>query len=574
MGAVAIALTALAVSALGSAAELFGNPRLPVPGASLFGGQLACDAYACAFRLFFAAVTAFVVVAAIPTREARFGPHGKGAAGGEFFALLLVVCLGMNLMAMGRTLLVVYMAIEIVSVVSFVLAGFRLGGREGRRSSEAALKYVVYGGVSSGVMLYGMSWLYGLAQSIALPEIAERVATLTREQGHMPNAVAIGVACVTAGFAYKIAAVPFHMWAPDVYEGAPTLVAAFLSVGPKAAGFAVLLRFFREGLGTQTVLPEAQAPWPILVGGIAVLTMTVGNLSALGQTNLKRLLAYSSIARTRGSMLLAFAVPGNEGVAAIAFYLVTYCAMNLGAFLVVLAVSEGTGAGERGTGFDERSVRSRETIEGIRGLGTRAPLMAGALAVFLFSLVGLPLLAGFVGKLYVLVALLRGGGDYRSWYAFLATCGVLNTVVSLFYYARVLRAMYLVLASLSLTGLAGTGGPVSVRRLHAVMTALLVAPTVFLGVYSGAALRFRDPDRDDDPMSDDVRANPRRATLAPLALREEARAAEAARASPRPGPHVPEQPPRSCLARGRPPDRPRRARHSHPRARPGTDTQR
>jgi NADH-quinone oxidoreductase subunit N len=469
VGAVVIALSALLVSALGSAAGLLGAARLPQPvPVLLFDGQLACDGYACAFRLFFAIVTAFVVIAAIPTREAQFGPHGRGAAGGEFFALLLVVCLGMNLMAMGRTLLVVYMAIEIVSVVSFVLAGFRLGGVAGRRSSEAALKYVVYGGVSSGVMLYGMSWLYGLSQSIALSDISERVATLTREQGHLPNAVAIGAACVMAGFAYKIAAAPFHMWAPDVYEGAPTLVAAFLSVGPKAAGFAVLIRFFREGFGSQAGLSEAQSPWPVLVGVIAAATMTIGNLSALGQTNLKRLLACSSIAHA-GTMLLAFSVPGSEGIAAIAFYLLVYCAMNLGAFMVVLAVSEAAGA---------------ETIDGVRGLGVRAPGMAAALAVFLFSLVGLPPFAGFVGKLYVFVALLRGGGDYRSWYFFLAVLGVVNTVVSLFYYARVLRALYLAPPP------PGEGGPVSVRRLHAVMTALLVAPTVFLGVWWGPLYDF------------------------------------------------------------------------------------
>ena len=332
----AIALSALAVSAMGSAAGLLGLARLPVP-ALLFDGHLACDGFACAFRLFFEVVTAFVVVAAIPTREASFGAPGERAAGGELFALLLVVCLGMNLMAMGRTLLILYLGIEIVSVASFVLAGFRSGPRE-RKSSVAALEYVVYGGVASGVMLYGMSWLYGMARSLDLPDIAERVLALTREQSHLPNALAVGVACVMAGFAYKIAAAPFHMWAPDVYEGSPTLVSAFLSVGPKAAGFAVLLRFFREALGATGMPLEAQAPWPILAGLLAVVTMTVANLTALGQTNLKRLLAYASIAHA-GTMLLAFSVFDDEGVAAIAFYLVAYCAMNLGAFLVVLAVS-------------------------------------------------------------------------------------------------------------------------------------------------------------------------------------------------------------------------------------------
>jgi NADH-quinone oxidoreductase subunit N len=483
VGVIAIALSALLVSALGSAAGLYGAARFPLPlPVFLFDDQLACDAYACAFRFFFAVVTAFVVIAAIPTREAQFGPRGasgSGAAGGEFFALLLVVCLGMNLMAMGRSLLMVYLAIEIVSVVSFVLAGFCLGAAAGRRSSEAALKYVVYGGVSSGVMLYGMSWLYGLTGSLSLSDLSARVIALTREQGHLPNAIAIAAACVMAGFAYKIAAAPFHMWAPDVYEGAPTLVAAFFSVGPKAAGFAVLLRFFREGFETQVGLPESQSPWPILIGGMAAVTMTVGNLGALGQTNLKRLLAYSGVAHA-GTMLLAFAVPGGEGVAALAFYLIVYSAMNLGAFMVVLGVSEAAGA---------------ETIDGLRGLGVRAPGMAAALAVFFFSLVGLPPFAGFVGKLYVFVALLRGGadssgvghggvGDYRSWYFFLALLGIVNTVVSLAYYARVLRALYLTPPP------PGEGGPLSVPRLHAAMTALLVVPTVVLGVWWGPLYDF------------------------------------------------------------------------------------
>jgi NADH-quinone oxidoreductase subunit N len=346
-----------------------------------------------------------------------------------------------------------------------VLAGFRRGDP---RSHEGALKYVVYGGVASGVMAYGMSWLFGLTRSLYLPEIAERALAATHEQGHLPNALAIAVACILAGFAYKIAAVPFHMWAPDVYEGAPTLVAAFLSVGPKAAGFAVLVRFFREAFAAQTPLSEAEAPWPILAGVLAVATMTVGNLSALGQTNVKRLLAYSSIAHV-GTMLLAFSLFSDEGVAAIAFYLVAYAATNLGAFLVVLAVGEAVGD---------------ESVDGLRGLSTRAPGMAAALAIFFLSLIGLPPFAGFVGKLYVFTALLDAPGEYRGWHTFLALAGAINTVLSLFYYARVLRAAYLTPAP------AVGGGPVSVRKLHAIMTASLVAPTVLLGVWWGPLYDF------------------------------------------------------------------------------------
>jgi NADH-quinone oxidoreductase subunit N len=459
-GNVAIALVALAVAAVGSAVELAPHPLYPLP-TSLFGGQLACDPFACAFRAFFAVVTAYTLIAAIPTREAKVDEHGRGAAGGEFIALVLTVALGMNLMAMARTLLMTYLAIELVSIGSFVLAGFRLNDR---RSSEAAMKYVVFGGVSSGVMLYGMSWIYGLTRSIVFGEVATRAVALTHEHAHVPHALMIAVACVTAGFAYKIAAAPFHMWAPDVYEGSPTLVAAFLSVGPKAAGFAVLVRFFREALVASSA--DAQSPWPILAGVLAVVTMTLGNLSAFGQTSLKRLLAYSSVAHA-GTMLLAFAVFDDEGVAAIGFYIVAYCVMNLGAFLVVLAVCEGA---------------DDDAIDRMRGLGVRSPGLAAAMAVFLFSLVGLPPFAGFVGKLYVFAALLRAPVDHRSWCWALALAGAVNTVFSLFYYARILRVMYLERPD--------SDDRVVVNRLHAGLAGLLVAPTVLLGLWWGPLYDF------------------------------------------------------------------------------------
>jgi NADH-quinone oxidoreductase subunit N len=467
-GAVVIALVSLAVAGAGAAKSLLG----PAASLVLFGGQLAFDPYGSMFRLIFAAITAMVLLAAIPTREAR-RPASEGGAGPELVMLLLVVCLGMNLMAIARSLLMIYLSIEIVSVISFVMAGYRLGTRvEERRSQEAALKYVVFGGVSSGVMVYGMSWIYGLTRSMSLPEIAERTAALTREQGHLPNAMAVGAACVLAGFAYKISAVPFHAWAPDVYEGAPTIVSAFLSIGPKAAGFAVLVRFFHDALAAQAAITATPGtPWPILGGLLAVATMTVGNLSALAQKNLKRLLAFSSIAHA-GYMLLAFSVFNDEGIAAIVFYIVTYCAMNLGAFLVVMAVAEKNGGDE--------------TIDGIRGLGTRAPAMAAAMAIFLFSLVGLPPFAGFVGKVYIFAALLRAGGAYQGWYLVLAAIGVVNTVVSLFYYARVLRAMYLEEAAANVVA----REEVTVNRWYGVVAAALVLPTIGLGLYWGPVYDF------------------------------------------------------------------------------------
>jgi NADH-quinone oxidoreductase subunit N len=307
-------------------------------------------------------------------------------------------------------------------------------------------------------MLYGMSWLFGLTQSLDLAEISRRVVALSEAEHRVPEAVFVAVICMLAGFGYKISAAPFHMWTPDVYEGAPTPVTAFLSVGPKAAGFAILVRFFADALAARGSMSGAiGTPWPIVGGLLAMATMTVGNLSALGQNNVKRMLAYSSIAHA-GYMLLGFCVFSDAGTAAILFYIATYCFMNLGAFLVVIAIAE------RSNGD--------ESVGAFVGLGTRAPVLAASMAIFLFSLTGLPPFAGFVGKFYIFAALLRAGGN---WNWFVAIIGVLNSVVSLFYYARVLRAMYL-------TPGTQTEG-IDVRPMFGATTVALALPTLVLGVY-------------------------------------------------------------------------------------------
>jgi NADH-quinone oxidoreductase subunit N len=457
-GVVGIALAALA----GSLAFSLSYMRLSP--AALFGGQLAFDRYANIFRGLFALITAMVLVCALPSPEAQEGSEEhRGAA--EFITLLLVVSIGMNFMAMGRSLLMIYLSIEIVSVISFVMAGFKVNDR---KSSEAALKYVVFGGVSSGIMLYGMSWLYGLTRSLLLPEISERVIALTREQGHVPEVVFMATVCVMAGFGYKISAAPFHMWAPDVYEGAPTTVTAFFSVGPKAAGFAVLIRFFADALQAHGgTLGDIQTPWPIVGGILSMATMFVGNLSALGQNNVKRMLAYSSIAHA-GYMLLGFCVFTPEGITAVVFYIFTYCLMNLGAFMIVIAVADKNGGDE--------------TVGAFTGLGTRAPVMAAAMAIFLFSLTGLPPFAGFVGKFYIFAALLRAGGKYADWNWFLAAVGVINSVIALFYYARLLRAMYFTKVEVP--------GGVTFRPLYGLTTFALVVPTLILGLYWGPVYDF------------------------------------------------------------------------------------
>jgi NADH-quinone oxidoreductase subunit N len=296
--------------------------------------------------------------------------------------------------------------------MSYVLAGYTRGSR---RSAEAALKYVVYGGVASGAMLYGLSLLYGLAGSTDLGAI--RAALLAA-----PAPVALAaVALSLAGLGYKVAVVPFHMWCPDVYEGAPTPVAAFLSVAPKAGGFALLLRVFGEASGP--------VPWAMLALVLAVATMTLGNLAALGQRNIKRLLAYSSIAHA-GYLFLGVAAGAPAGHQALLFYLGAYLFMNLAAFGVVIAVANGHAP--------------HEQIDEWAGLSRRAPFLAFVMTVTLFALAGLPPTAGFVGKYYLFSALVQAGRDTGlGMYHVAAVLAVLNSVVSLAYYLRVVRAMYI-----------------------------------------------------------------------------------------------------------------------------------
>ena len=449
-GIVVLTLAALATSGAVSAVYLVNE----LPEQRLFYGLLAFDPYAHLFHILFAAVSAIIIVFAVPSPETGSKSRRRKGAG-EFFTLLLVITFGLNLMVMSRNLLMIYISLELVSVISFVMAGFKLNDR---RSSEGALKYVVFGGMASGVMLYGMSWIYGLTQSLDLAEIASRVALDTAQGGTIPLAALVGVIFMLAGFGYKISAAPFHMWTPDVYEGAPTSITAFLSVGPKAAGFAVLIRFFAEALNATSSAYGAVTPWAVIAGLLAMLTMIVGNFSALNQNNVKRMLAFSSIAHA-GYMLLGFCVFSESGVRAIVFYLITYALMNLGAFLVVAAVAERNG--------------DKENIEAFYGLGSRAPVLAVMMAIFLFSLTGLPPFAGFIGKFYIFAALIEQGG---SWNWTLAVVGVINSAVSLFYYARVIRAMYL-------TKPEENAPPFHTRVAWSTTAIALAVPTVLIGLY-------------------------------------------------------------------------------------------
>jgi NADH-quinone oxidoreductase subunit N len=380
----------------------------------LFSHNLVFDHFAVFFRVVLGLATFAAVWMSMGSRELR------GDNIGEYYALLLASALSMFLMAAAANLLMAYLSLEFLSLTSYALTGFK---RHDRRASEAALKYLIYGGVASGAMIYGMSWVYGLAGSMDYTAIN---AALTGGQHH-PLPLFVALMLIFAGFGYKIAAVPFHMWAPDVYTGAPIPFTAFLAVGSKAAGFGLLIRFFYPAVsqstdGQMTWTYIAGADWPQVMLVVSMVTMTLGNLAALHQTNMKRLLAYSGIAHA-GYILMGFVVLSHEGLSAMLFYLVVYYLMNLGAFWVVMVVANSTGA---------------EDIDAYRGLASRGGAVpAVALAIFLFSLTGLPPLAGFIGKFYLFAAVIK------AELYFLAVVGVLNSVVSLYYYVRPVRAMFL-----------------------------------------------------------------------------------------------------------------------------------
>jgi len=377
----------------------------------LFDRMIVLDGFSLFFKILLGLALLAVVWMSRESREVHGQPNE-----GEYFSLLLASGLAMFLMASAGTLLMAYLSLEFASLTSYVLTGFL---RHNRRSGEAALKYLIYGGVASGAMIYGMSWIFGLTGSMDYAGIADGIARL--DAGSRP-ALFLALVLVFAGFGYKIASVPFHMWAPDVYTGAPIPVTAFLAVGSKAAGFAMLLRFFHFGVAGAAAPTVEHIPLRELASALCVATMTLGNLAALSQTNMKRLLAYSSIAHA-GYALLGFVVFADRGVEALLFYLAVYYTMNLGAFWVVMVIANATG---------------REDLDGYRGLAWRGgALPALALGVFLFSLAGLPPLAGFLGKFYVFAAGIEG-----RQYA-LVLIGLVNSVVSLYYYARVVKVMFL-----------------------------------------------------------------------------------------------------------------------------------
>lgn len=331
---------------------------------------------------------------------------------GEFYGLFLLAIASMIMLAGSTNLIMIFISIEFLSIVSYIMTGYL---RENIKSNEAAIKYFLFGSITSAIMLYGMSLFYGATSSLNLGEIG---AIITGDTNFEVLAL-FAMALVLAGVGFKIALVPFHQWAPDAYEGAPTPVTAFLSVGPKVAGFAVLLRL------TLQVILVYKADWVALYAGVAILTMTLGNVIALAESNVKRLLAYSSIAQA-GYMLVGLAgiaLNNNplDGVNAVLIYIAAYLFTNLGAFLVVIAIENKTGATD---------------ISQYGGMIKRAPGLAVLMVFFMLSLAGIPPTAGFLGKFFVFGAAINNG---LGW---LAAIGVINSIISVFYYFRILRPMF------------------------------------------------------------------------------------------------------------------------------------
>jgi NADH-quinone oxidoreductase subunit N len=385
---------------------------------SIFSGMLIYDPYGTFFKFIILIGTVVSLLLSIHARELFGKNHG------EFYLLLVAVCMGGMFLASASNLLMIYLSLESLSVVSYAMAGFL---RHDRKSAEAGIKYVIYGAMASGIMIFGMSYLYGLTGTLNVfgeHGIAEKVASFETTYPHTSHGAMIAVlTMVFAGFLYKIAAVPFHYWSPDVYEGAPTTATAFFSVVPKAAGFAVLIRalcaFFPIGGNDAQHWLGAPSVESVL-SVVAVLTMTLGNLAALGQTNAKRMLAYSSIAHA-GYMLAGLSVLTTmAGPAAVLFYLVVYLFMNLGAFIVLVALENIFG------GSDLRT---------LRGAVLREPVLCVTLCIFLFSLTGLPPFGGFMGKYYIMVEL-----AHRAKYWMVMAIGF-NSVISLYYYMKLAKAV-------------------------------------------------------------------------------------------------------------------------------------
>ena len=370
-----------------------------------FSGLLVVDAYSTFFRiLVFAAGVLAVLLSMNYLAE-------EGHESGEFYALILFSLVGQSIMATSNELIMIFIGLECSSIASYVLAGYL---RDDKRGNESALKYFLLGSFATAFFLYGVSWAFGLAHTTNLSEIRR----LVLDPASHVNLTLLGAASALmfVGLAFKVSAAPFQMWAPDVYQGAPAPVTAFMSVGPKAAAFAVFLRIL------MTVFEPLKDQWQPLLWLSALATMIIGNFAALRQTNIKRLLGYSSIAHA-GYTMVALTAHSQIGTAAALFYLASYACMNIGAFAVITYVA--------------RKGELKVAIDDFAGLGQRNPVVATMMTIFLLSLTGIPLTAGFFGKFYIFKAALD------SQLVWLAVLGMLNSAVAAYYYLRVIVVMFM-----------------------------------------------------------------------------------------------------------------------------------
>ncbi len=381
---------------------------------SIFNNMLAVDNFALFFKLLFLGIAALVILASVDyvSKFARFR--------GEYYALVLLSTLGMMLMAATAELISIYIALELTSISLYVLVGFL----KDPKSSEASLKYLLLGAVASAVLLFGMALIFGFTGKTQLGEIAQAIQAMSPQTVLASPGLILGIVLLVAGFGFKIAAVPFHMWVPDVYEGAPTPITAYLSVASKAAGFAIILRVFYSAFG----LPQwLSLEWGLIFAVLSAIGMTVGNVIAIPQTNIKRMLGYSSIAQA-GYLMVGLAAIGFSPMAAIVgrssllFFLACYAVTNLGAFIAIIAIS---------------NKLNSDLIDDYSGMGKRAPLLALALTLCLISLIGIPPAAGFMAKFYIFSGAVQHG---LLWLVIIA---VINSVISAYYYLRVVKVMWL-----------------------------------------------------------------------------------------------------------------------------------
>jgi len=436
-----VLLTSLALAVLTATfAAVFAYRNADVEVAA---GMLAVDSFSTFFKMVFVGAAALTVL--MSHRYLSI----ESTSPGEYHFLILCATLGMMVMAGATDLVSAFVGLETMAVSFYILAGYI---KPNPRSNEAAVKYFLLGAFSLAILLYGMSILYGLSGTTQLPAMGSILAGQERD----PRLL-LAIVLVVAGLGFKIAAVPFHMWAPDVYEGAPTPVTAFLSVGSKAAAFAMLLRIFIQGLQPHL------ADWSLLFEVLAFVTMTAGNVAALTQSNIKRMLAYSSIAQG-GYVLIGVVAGTTRGVSAALFYLAAYALMQLGAFAVVVLLRRSDAIGDE--------------LKDLSGLYRRQPFAAFAMLLFMLSLGGTPPTAGFIGKFRLF------GAAIESGHVWLAVIGVLNSVVSLYYYLRIVIFMYQKAET--------SGSEPVLSPLLALTLTIAAVGTVALGVYPGRLIDAAD----------------------------------------------------------------------------------